>query len=293
MEIILTQRSQDPRSLMSPEPRQVWSHRYQINSLFGNSFIKSFSAAGINCRCAVLLHWVSHHISDISSQIYQRWGDMWWGQWEVDDYTFPGLEGEYLVNSQDLKSLSFLPPSSLKKIRRWDKPLVCGVFLVPMEGESLEPALRERYGKGRDGKSTSEAKKASPRRQNELEQFSVKRRQVQCRQDSVQTLRVANAHRAKKNYNKTNTLISFDIFHFQELAFPGFPKPERLYWNSTTLNGFLSVHLSKCYLNQPKLSVVTTSSSERFHTLITGLACCKKNCICTFVWTYFFHIIWW
>lgn len=40
---------------------------------------------------------------------------MWWGQLEVDDYIFPGMEGKYLVNSQDFKSLSFLPPSAKKK----------------------------------------------------------------------------------------------------------------------------------------------------------------------------------
>lgn len=144
-------------------------------------------------------------------------------------------------------------------------------------------------------KKTSEAKTASPTRKSRTSWSNLVLKQDKFsagkRVSSLWELQMPNE--LKKNYNKPNTHISFDIFSLQELAFPGFPKPERVYWNLITLNGFSSVHLSKCFLNLPKLSVVTTSSSERFHNLITGLACCMRNCLCTFVWTYFFHIIWW
>ncbi|RMC10493.1 hypothetical protein DUI87_13298 [Hirundo rustica rustica] len=58
--------------------------------------------------------------------------------------------------------------------------------IVPMEGEvQLEPALGERYGKGKDGKNNSEAEKASPTRKSRMSWSNLVATQDKFRADKM------------------------------------------------------------------------------------------------------------
>lgn len=144
-------------------------------------------------------------------------------------------------------------------------------------------------------RKTSEAKKKLSTRKSRLNWSNLPLRQDKFsagrRVPGLWELLRANELR-KIIIDQAHSNTSFKTLSLQQLDFPGFPKSEVVYWNLITLKGFLSVYLSKCFLNMTKLSVVTTSFIERFYNLIAGLACYMKNYVCMFAWTYFFHVLW-
>lgn len=121
----------------------------------------------------------------------------------------------------------------------------------------------------------------------------VLRQDKQCRQAGAQFLRFTNNKWLMKSIiGQTCSSTSCNIPILHQFVFPGFHKPERVYWNVIIFKGFLFIYLSRCFLNTPKLAVAATSSSKMFLSLITGLAHCMKNFIHMFTWTYFFLLIW-
>lgn len=92
------------------------------------------------------------------------------------------------------------------------------------------------------------------------------RQDKQCRQAGA--LRFTNNKWLMKSIigqTYSNTSCNIPILH--QFVSPAFHRPERVYWNVIIFEVFLSMYLSRCFLNTPKLSVATTSSSKMFFSL--------------------------